>query len=613
MAILGGLLLLFAWGLTWLAARAVLAQVGERRLGVVSGFAVALLYTLPNLLGPWLLDLRLAVLATAIVSALTVRALWRRGGPESPGSAAFSRPTQLGLLVLVALVTWASFGGYFWDEWNCHDPLVAVMARGLFPPEHPLFPGEPFRYHYGFDLLAAQVRACAGLPLGAAIDVVNVALFVVLLWVGRDVGESLGGRLGAQLGPFIIPLGTGFLEVLLFGDSGWMSLKESPFPASYGQAVPPPMLSNFFQHPQGVGMPVSLAVLLLFADRWEIGRPRRLVGAALLGMLALGQIVYFGLLGLALGAVSVERALRGRRWRELPIDLGLLLLALGLAKLSGGFFAPGPQLPSMMIYGQGLWSDPWFHVVGRLGVYFGLALLAVPAAIYWAFRRPAPLRTAALVAGLVGLVVPLSMTYRDSWDIVKFFSAFGFFANVLTIELLVALKSRRALLVICTILTLSTGVVWLLRMSVFDGRFGVPAMHFPPPALIGQQAAEALQPHLGPKDRVYSRRVELGLAGGLLTPGFDHQRLGQGFILDRPAHERLLAAAEQARRTLDPAALTTLGVRVLALWPEDLAQLTPNAKAALQDPNRFLPLAKVTAPDGRVEFYWIVGAPPAGR
>lgn len=613
MAILGGLLLLLAWGLTWLAARAILAQVGERRLGVVSGFAVACSYTLPNLLGPWLLDLRLAVLALAIVSALTVWALWRRGGPDSPPSAPFRASTRLGLVLLVGLVTWASFGGHFWDEWNCHDPLVAVMARGLFPPEHPLFPGEPFRYHYGFDLLAAQVRACVGLPLAASIDVVNVALFVVLLWVSRDVGESLGGRLGAQLGPFVIPLGTGFLEVLLFGDSGWMSLKETPFPASYGQAVPPPMLSNFFQHPQGVGMPVSLAVLLLFADRWAPSRLRRAVGAALLGMLALGQIVYFGLLGLALGALSVERAWRGRQWRELPLDLGLLLLALGMAKLNGGFFAPGPQLPSMMIYGQGLWSDPWFHVLGRLGVYFGLALVALPVALYWAVRRPQPLRSAAWVAGVVGLIVPLSMTYRDSWDIVKFFSAFGFFANVLTIELLVALKPRRALLILGTTLTLSTGVIWLLRMSVFDGRFGVPAMHFPPPAQIGQRAAEALAPHLGPKDRVYSRRVELGLAGGLLTPGFEHQRMGQGFILDRPAQERLYATAERARRTLDPEALQALEVRVLALWPEDRAQLTPNAKAALQDPNRFRPLTQVTAPDGKVEFYWIVGAPPAGR
>lgn len=613
MAIIGGLLLLFAWGLTWLAARALLAQVGERRLGVVSGFAVAALYTLPNLLGPWLLDLRLAVLATAIVSALTVYALWRRGGPESPSSAPWWWPTKVALLLLVALVAWASFAGHFWDEWNGHDPLVAVMARGLFPPEHPLFPGEPFRYHYGFDLLAAQVRACAGLPLATSIDVVNVALFVVLLWVSRDVGESLAGPLGAQLGPLVIPLGTGFLEVLLFGDSGWMSLKESPFPASYGQAVPPPMLSNFFQHPQGVGMPVSLSVLLLFADRWRPSRARRLVGAVLLGMLGLGQIVYFGLLGLALGAVSLERAFRGRALKELPLDLGLLLLALALAKLSGGFFAPGPELPSLMIYGQGLWSDPWFHIVGRLGVYFGLALLAVPSAIYWAIRRPTPLRTAALVAGLIGLVVPLSMTYQGSWDIVKFFSAFGFFANVLTVELLAALRGRRALLILCTTLTLSTGVVWLLRMSVFDGRWGVPAMHFPPPSLIGQRTAEALAPHIGPKDRVYSRRVELGLSGGLLTPGFEHVHLGHSFILDRPAHERLLAAAERARRTLDPEALATLGVRVLALWPEDLAQLTPNAKAALQDPNRFLPLTKVTAPDGRVELYWIVGAPPAGR
>lgn len=608
---MGAAFLGITWALTHLAARAILAQVGERRGGVVAAFAVGLAYTIPNLLARWSLDLRVAVSGLFMVSALTVAGLWRRGGPPSPSSPNFGRGVGLAAAVLLGFVAWATTSGYFWDEWNCHDPLVAVMARGVFPPEHPLFPGEPFRYHYAFDLLAAQVRALAGLSIDRAIDVVNIGLFGILLLVSRDVGQALAGPIGRKLAPFVIPLGTGFLVVLLFGDSGWLSLKRSPFPPGYGDAVPPPMLSNFFQHPQGVGMPLGLAVLLLFADGPPT-RARRAAGAALLGMLGLGQIVYFGLLGLALGGVALLRAVQSRRAPELLVDAGLLLAALALAWSSGGFFAPGPSLPSVMIYGRGLWPDPAIHVVGRLLVYFGVALLALPYALFRSARAPTTLRTAVVVASAVGLVVPLVMTYRDSWDIVKFYSAFGFFANVLTVELLADLRwpKLRGLLFA---LTVSTGVVWLLRMSVLDGRFGVPRMHFPPPSLLGQRTAEFLAEHLGPFDRVYSTSVELGLAGGLLTPGFDHQRYGQGFILDRPAQERQRALAEQARATLDPQVLSALGVKVVALSPEDRARLTPNARTTLEDPQRFRLLGEVNAPDGRRQLYWIVGAPPAGR
>jgi hypothetical protein len=397
-----------------------------------------------------------------------------------------------------------------------------------------------------------------------------------------------------------VPLGSGTLQFLLFQDMGTLTARWSALPSSWGEAMPPPIISNFFQHPQGLGMPLALCALLLWTHEVpEAGAARRLrlaLAAALLGTLALAQIVFFSVLGLALGAASLARARRRRDPRGLALELGLLLGALALARSLGGFFAPGPSPAEIFVFEPFMPGSAGLRVTWH-ATMFGLPLLTLPFALHRLREDPSPLRVALAVAVAVGFAVPNMVRYRLSWDIVKFYGIGGFFLNLLFADLVARAAARggarRAFAALGAALAAWSGLFFIVRMSALDGRLGVPPMHFPPPSAIGRLAAEALEPHAGPDDLVFSTNVDVGLAGGLLTPGFDRRQLGHSFMLDEARMDAWYAAKERARRDLGAEDLARLGVRFLVLSPGDEAALSSAGRAALDDPSRFERLGEV--------------------
>jgi hypothetical protein len=204
------------------------------------------------------------------------------------------------------------------------------------------------------------------------------------------------------------------------------------------------------------------------------------------------------------------------------------------------------------------------------------------------------------------------VTYARSWDIVKFLGVGAFFANILFADLLARWPRRGRAPMIAGLVALTTLSSWilLLRVGALDGRLGVPRMHFPGPSEAGRLLAERIEPHLAPGDQVFSTNTDLGTAGGLLTPGFDWNQVGQGFLLDRPRAERLNALKTQARRDLDPAALRGLDVQWLVLSPGDEAALSPAGRAALRDPARFERVEVLEAGRDRRTLYRVLPPRP---
>lgn len=609
---LGGLLLLAAWLAVLLAARALTRAIGEPRASLAAVAATLVMSTLPALLARWTGDLRLATGLVALAAVAIGLEDRRRSRivsppPRDPSDADLEPPLvpawslALGALAL-ALVAWTAWEGYFWDENAAHFAVSNALARGLSPPEHPLFPGEPFRYHYAFNVLAGEVRAFTGVGVARAIDVVTIAAFALLLWVSADAGRTLAGRRGAALALILVPLGSGALQHLLFREFGALELRWDALPARWLHSIPPPVISNYFQHPQGLAMPIALGLLLWFEGTERPARPwlRRASGAVLLGLASLAHIVFFGALGLALGVAALTRAVRSRRLRPLVGEGALLALALPIAWALGGFLAPGGDRETLLTFERDFFSEPLGPRLAHHLVLFGVPLLALPLAVRRALRRPHPqasLRAALLAAVTLGLAVPNLMTYTRSWDIVKFLGIAMFFLNLLLADALAPLLPegpdaprrglRIALAAALLALSTSTAWLWLARCSFLDGELGIPKMHFQPPSAISEAVAEALGDRVGPRERVLSTNIELSKGAGFLTPGFDWRAFGSGYMMDRRRVERLTAHLGAARRDLAPADLDALGVSWIVLSPGDLAGLSPVGRAALEDPARF--------------------------
>lgn len=612
--------------LAWATSRRLVRDVCTEGAGSVAlALTMATLMCLPVLIarlsgslvsGVWITGLLLGVAHELLRRRVPSRSLEPAGAPSKVALIVIGLCT-----VLVLIATWT---GYIFDEHAGHIPLANAMARGIFPVEHPCYPGEAFPYHYGFAALAAQLMVTLGLGVVRAIDVVTTASFLLFLWTAYDLGTRLGDRKTGSMALVFVPLASGTLSFLLYTGYGRLEAHWSLFPAAWSDdwsdAIPP-VISNFFQHPQGLGMPLAAAVLMLFAGEGQDptkSRQRRVLGALLLGLMSLAQFVYFLVMGFVLGLITVARGWRERRPKEALLELLLLLGALGLAFVLGGFLVGGTHAPgSLIVWGQPYFTGPVLERILRHLVMFGLPLLAVPLA-FAQLRGPSPwIRWALLIGALFGFLMPNIATYARSWDIVKFYGVAELCANFLLADVLVRLlgritgaKARAAALAGIFALASFSSWVWLLRYSVFDGNLA-PRAFGPPEIEVGEALVEFLGDRLRPHDRVLSTNIDVGRGSGLGTPGV--VRGSNTFMIDEAQNAAMADALGRARHQLGAADLAFLGVRFIVFSPGDVGGLNDEGKAAIADRSRFVELGELKARNGQTRRVWEVLAAPAGR
>jgi hypothetical protein len=582
-------ILLFLWCATYAAWRRILQLFGEHRRNVALASTLLFLASVPALLCTYVHDLRIgSALAVGILVAVpfSQRGAIRRIVPKVNPPSSLSASAVLIAILTFVLVSWALIQGYFWDENAAHFGVSSALARGVSPPEHPLFPGQVFRYHFGFNVLVGQVQAWSSIGVDKAIDLVAIVCFAALLSSAVSVGDQLAGNRGASLALILIPLGSGTLQYLLFSDFGAIEWHWNIMPKSWYQNIPPPIISNFFQHPQGLAMASTLGVIQLF-DRSDKNPKRFALGALLLGLSSLAHIVFFGLMGLGLGFATLVHNVRPLRLSRLLYEAAMLLLALGIAFGLGGFLDLQTSSDNFLSFKRDFMMEPPGQRLLHHLVLFGIPFITLPIAAWRTYKMPSTLRVTALCIALIGFAVPNFVTYERSWDIVKFFGIAMFFANVLLVDSLLHLTRNKFFIAGLVFLSCSTSSLWLARVSFLDGQLGIQKMHFPPPPPIAQAVAEYLNPHLSPSDRVYSSNIDMSKAG-LLTPGFNWRQFGRGYIMNRDQVDRLHRHAKSFRQHLRYEDLLALDVRYLVLSASDIGGLSPEGRRALEDSKRFV-------------------------
>ena len=68
-----------------------------------------------------------------------------------------------------------------WSDFASHIPLIRSFSLGQnFPPQYPLFPGEPIKYHFIFYALAGLLEKI-GLPIDLALNIPSFLGFLLLI------------------------------------------------------------------------------------------------------------------------------------------------------------------------------------------------------------------------------------------------------------------------------------------------------------------------------------------------------------------------------------------------------------------------------------------------
>ncbi|WP_019875530.1 hypothetical protein [Sporichthya polymorpha] len=135
--------------------------------------------------------------ATAVNAALVVAG--QRG--LRPAALRMRWPELLGLAVVLGVAVWvmrARLSGdplavslNTWGDTSLHMGIARSFSEGAnFPPELPIFAGEPIRYHFGFDFYVGTLER-AGLPIGLAFNVPGAIAFAAICVLLVEFGRLL--------------------------------------------------------------------------------------------------------------------------------------------------------------------------------------------------------------------------------------------------------------------------------------------------------------------------------------------------------------------------------------------------------------------------------------
>jgi hypothetical protein len=514
------------------------------------------------------------VAGTGLVAALGARRLlsWARARPRF--SAREALPTALFVAFAVATIAPGALRYYFHDETLSagHLATVSQMENGYFPPRSAFFPSFEFKYHYGFDLLAAMLSGLFRLDAAAAIDLTTLALWGYTAALAAHLGVRLTGARRGFVTAFFALFGAG---------SNWGCPPAGPLGYQLtghcvvgGFKVNPPVASYFFQHPFGLGIPLALAVLCLLADRdtapVTMGpqaapnpapaepAPRRgryvLYGVLLLAVF-LGQIVLFFTVSASLAVCEGLVDGRFEKRRALAMLATLAAVYLG-ARLLGAFFAPAPYaLANMLVPHAGVTGDlggPIGSLNWTLRSYGFLLPLGV--AGLFLLRRERPM-LALLAAG--SFVVPNVVHYKLTADIVKFATVaqlvLSIAASAVVVRLLQLSPARprawraasaalaAALLALGTAFGFGFHAALWLNLKPIKPNLEMRPEKLAPPDLA---VLRYLRRHVGAEEIVY-RRQNASLAynqwGGLAMPWLGEEMFGFGEE-PRAARKKLLAS-----------------------------------------------------------------------
>lgn len=362
-----------------------------------------------------------------------------------------------------------------WSDFASHIPLIRSFSYGAnFPPEYPLFPGEPIRYHFLFYALVGFLEKI-GLPIDYALNIPSALSFAALIMMIYFLAKTLFKSKAVGVLSVLFFLFNGSLSFLEFFKTHPLSLttvndilNNTSFPSfgPYdGKVVSAFWNLNIYTNQRHIAFSFALAlgiVYLLYTKRHE---QNRLYNSLLVGFLT-GSLLLLNQSAFAIAVVFVIWFFILKPVKRLFLVIGTLSglpwLFLFLATTSftpqitakPGFLLNSPLTTTSLI-------TYWLH---NLGFY----TLLIPLGFF-----SSPKNAKSLVIPLLTLFL-LPNIFQFSTDIInnhKFFNFFLLIGAMYAANLLVSLwkdgypKTVYFKKIVCIILFISltlSGIVDLM-------------------------------------------------------------------------------------------------------------------------------------------------------
>jgi len=324
-----------------------------------------------------------------------------------------------------------------WSDFASHIPLIRSFSLGdNWPPEYPIFPGEPIRYHFLF-YWGVGILEKLGLRIDYALNIPSaLSFFLLLLSIYLLARHLFKSRFVASLSVLLF-LFNGSFSCLEFFRAHPLSintlsdlLNNTTFPSfgPYdGKTVSAFWNLNVYTNQRHLALPFSLLLLLVYFllkddEDKKVSRTQIISGGLFIGILPFAHSSIFAMAILVLGMLFI--LLKRRRLTIVGIFfLGFVLSlprVIFLGRTAGftpilqlGYLTPDPV--NFISF-----SKYWF-------LNLGLSFLLIPVGFLLSSREQRRLLVAFLPLFLVGNLVQFTIEMAGNH---KFFNVFLAVSNI---------------------------------------------------------------------------------------------------------------------------------------------------------------------------------------
>ena len=407
-----------------------------------------------------------------------------------------------------------------WSDFGAHIPLIRSFSLGEnYALEHPLFAGQPMRYHFLFYSWVGLLEK-AGVNIAAALNLLSAAGLTLLLWLLYRLGSMMfSSRLAGFLAVVLFWL-NGSLSFLIFfrrhplSWSSWKDIVTAQHFASFGPwdgIVSIFWTLNIYINQRHLALSYALILaclwpLLKYALEGTLLSKRYLAAVVLIA--ALAPLLHHAIIPIVLVYVTVWFVCSPGLIRPLALYYFLLFLCAVPALLymkaghSPGFiYAPGfVQQPKSVwewgrywYYNLGLYSVliPAVFLWGKkpVKIWVGSALVLFAAANIWRFSPDMFNNHKLINFFMISVQVAVAGFLASCLAGSRFFKAAGLlFLFVLTfsgiVDLFPILNDHKGEL---RDFRRSPTAVWIQDHTPLDAVYLCTAGMFCPPSLLGRQ------------------------------------------------------------------------------------------------------------------------------
>lgn len=342
-----------------------------------------------------------------------------------------------------------------WSDFASHVPLIRSFSLGLnFPPEYPLFPGEPIKYHFIFYYFVGLLEKI-GLDISLALNIPSFLGFLFLIFMIYYFAKEIFKSRSVGILSTIFFLFNSSLSYLYFFKKYPLSKEtinqivhntEFLSFAPYGDGIVSAFWSlNIYTNQRHLAISFALSLFIIYQvikpvlDRKQVKTRVYILLGIILGLSFFLHTAVFLMTGIILFALLIY-------FSKIRKNTSILLITAGLISIPQYFYLSGsPGFSPHFQLGYLISNNLTLQNFSEFWIYnLGFSLILVPFGILFSDRIQKKIFLAFFLLFLVGNTIQFSMEIAANH---KFFNFFLIVGNMFSAYFLITLWRKKVYLI----------------------------------------------------------------------------------------------------------------------------------------------------------------------